>query len=82
MATRRYYNTLDTEGRSSGSPIFREADGKLVELHHCGGCSTPWVGNRGMLMSDIFPGIQDFLPSIFVDGFESGDVTAWSSSSP
>ncbi len=35
-----------------------------------------------MLMSDIFPGIQDFLQSIFVDGFESGDVTAWSSSSP
>ena len=78
----RYYNTLDTEGGSSGSPIFREADGKLVGLHHCGGCSTPGVGNRGMLMSDIFPGIQDFLPSIFVDGFESGDVTVWSEICP
>ncbi len=59
--TFRYYDTLDTEGGSSGSPIFREADDKLVGLHHCGGCSTPANGNRGMLMSDIYPAIQDFL---------------------
>ncbi len=57
----RYYDTLDTEPGSSGSPIFREADDKLVGLHHCGGCSSPGVGNRGMLMSDIYPEIQPFL---------------------
>ena len=57
----RYYNTLDTEGGSSGSPIFRESDDKLIGLHHCGGCSTPGVGNRGMLMSDIYPLISEFL---------------------
>lgn len=57
----RYYDTLDTEGGSSGSPIFRESDHKLVGLHHCGGCSTPGTGNRGMLMADIYPEIQSFL---------------------
>ncbi|MFT5052424.1 MAG: hypothetical protein ACI8QZ_003857 [Chlamydiales bacterium] len=57
----RYYDTLDTEGGSSGSPIFRELDNKLIGLHHCGGCSTPGTGNRGMLMSDIYPLIESFL---------------------
>lgn len=59
----RYYTTLDTEGGSSGSPIFRESDDKLVGLHHCGGCESPGVGNRGMLMADIYPVIEDFLCS-------------------
>ncbi len=57
----RYYNTLDTEGGSSGSSIYRASDNKLVGLHHCGGCSTPGVGNRGMLMTDIAPLIESFL---------------------
>ncbi|MFK8016298.1 MAG: trypsin-like peptidase domain-containing protein [Gammaproteobacteria bacterium] len=57
----RYYNTLDTEGGSSGSPIYRASDNRLVGLHHCGGCSSPGVGNRGMLMSDIYPLISEFL---------------------
>ena len=59
--TLRYYDTLDTEGGSSGSPIFRDSDDKMVGLHHCGGCESPGVGNRGMLMSDIYPQIVDFL---------------------
>ncbi len=63
----RYYDTLDTEGGSSGSPIFRDADDKLVGLHHCGGCSTPGTGNRGMLMSDIYPLIEEFLCSSAVE---------------
>lgn len=57
----RYYDTLDTEGGSSGSPIFREADDKMVGLHHCGTCTDAGVGNRGMLMSDIFPLIESYL---------------------
>jgi len=55
----RYFNTLDTEDGSSGSPIFRESDDRLVGLHHCGGCDTEF-GNRGMLISDIYPEISDF----------------------
>lgn len=81
----RYYDTLDTEGGSSGSPIFREAGGKLIGLHHCGGCSTPGVGNRGMLMSDIYPLIESFIvppAEIFADGFESGDTSAWAGTAP
>ncbi len=61
-STLRYYGTLDTEPGSSGSPIFRQLDGKLVGLHHCGTCSGP-EGNRGMLMSDIYPAIAPFLCS-------------------
>ena len=81
----RYYDTLDTEGGSSGSPIFRESDGKLVGLHHCGGCSSPGVGNRGMLMSDIYPHIEPFLgdsSEIFSDDFESGGLLTWSFTIP
>ncbi|MAE69777.1 MAG: hypothetical protein CME06_04825 [Gemmatimonadetes bacterium] len=63
----RYYDTLDTEGGSSGSPIFRESDNRMVGLHHCGGCTTPGVGNRGMLMSDIYPHIEEFLCSDYLD---------------
>ncbi len=81
--TLRYYDTLDTEGGSSGSPIFRESDNRMVGLHHCGGCSTPGVGNRGMMMSDIYPLIEPFLPSdgdlFFSDDFEGGHPpTQWS----
>jgi V8-like Glu-specific endopeptidase len=57
----RYYNTLDTEGGSSGSPIIRDSDDRLVGLHHCGGCNTPEEGNRGVLMADIGPLIADHL---------------------
>ncbi len=57
----RYYDTLDTEGGSSGSPIYRESDHKMVGIHHCGGCDTPGTGNRGMLMADIYPLIEEYL---------------------
>lgn len=69
----RYYNTLDTEGGSSGSPIFRESDDRLVGLHHCGGCSSAGVGNRGMLMSDIYPEISEFLCTQSV-GFQASGL--------
>jgi hypothetical protein len=70
----RYYDTLDTEGGSSGSPIYREADDRLIGLHHCGGCTTAGTGNRGMMMSDIYPLIEDYLCSesleVSADGAE------------
>ncbi len=59
--TLRYYDTLDTEDGSSGAPIFRDSDDKMVGIHHCGGCETAGVGNRGVLMSDIYPQISDFI---------------------
>jgi len=57
----RYYDTLDTEGGSSGAPMFRESDDKMVAVHHCEGCATPGVGNRGISMASIYPAIQSFL---------------------
>jgi V8-like Glu-specific endopeptidase len=68
----RYYDTLDTEGGSSGSPIYRESDDLLIGLHHCGGCTTPGTGNRGMMMSDIYPQIQDYLCSDTLDVSAAG----------
>jgi hypothetical protein len=59
--TIRYFDTLDTEPGSSGSPIYRASDNKLVGLHHCGGCDDPTSGNRGALMSDIYPEIASYL---------------------
>ncbi len=59
----RYWNTLDTESGSSGSPVFRESDDTMIGLHHCGGCTTPSQRNRGMLMRDILPFVQDFICS-------------------
>jgi V8-like Glu-specific endopeptidase len=56
----RYFGTLDTEPGSSGSPILRQSDGKLIGLHHCGSCKGAF-GNRGVLMSDIYPAIAPFL---------------------
>ncbi|MBT8135413.1 MAG: trypsin-like peptidase domain-containing protein, partial [Gammaproteobacteria bacterium] len=59
----RYWNTLDTESGSSGSPIFRESDDRLVGLHHCGGCAVPEQRNRGMLMTDLQPLLAPYLCS-------------------
>jgi len=63
----RYYNTLDSDGGSSGSPIFSQADHRLVGLHHCGGCETPGEGNRGMMMSEIYPLIEEYVCAGFLD---------------
>jgi hypothetical protein len=74
-----YDETLDTQGGSSGSPVFRESDDKLIGLHHCGGCP-----NSGMMMSAIYPLIEPFLDTggLFGDDFESGGTTAWSLTIP
>ncbi|MEM8929585.1 MAG: hypothetical protein AAGE94_00320 [Acidobacteriota bacterium] len=59
--TLRYYGTLDTESTSVGAPIFRDADDRLVGLHHCGGCASPGIGNRGVRMQEIDPQIASHL---------------------
>jgi V8-like Glu-specific endopeptidase len=74
-----YDETLDTQGGSSGSPVYRDSDDKLVGLHHCGGCP-----NSGMMMSAIYPLIEAFLSTdaVFSDGFETGDTTRWAQAIP
>lgn len=59
--TIRYYDTLDTDYGSSGAPLFRESDHAVVGIHHCSGCATPGVGNRGVRMADIHPLVEPFL---------------------
>jgi hypothetical protein len=63
----RYYNTLDAEIGSDGAPIFREMNHALVGIHHCGGCNIPDAGNRGTMMSAIYPLIEDYLCADFLD---------------
>jgi len=63
----RYYNTLDSDAGSSGGPIFRETDHKLVGVHHCSGCEVPGVGNRGIMSSEIYPLIEDYVCSDTID---------------
>ncbi|MEM1183165.1 MAG: trypsin-like peptidase domain-containing protein, partial [Acidobacteriota bacterium] len=67
--TLRYFGTLDTESSSVGAPVFRDSDDQLVAMHHCGGCASPGVGNRAVLMADIRPEIEDFLcePTLVVE---------------
>ena len=59
--TLRYFGSLDTEDGSDGAPMFRDSDDQLVGLHHCGGCEDAGVGNRGMLMADIYPAISPYV---------------------
>ncbi|MEM9458463.1 MAG: trypsin-like peptidase domain-containing protein [Myxococcota bacterium] len=44
--------TCDTEGGSSGSPVLRAADHRMIALHHLGGCN-----NSGTKMQNILPEI-------------------------
>ncbi|MEM8994678.1 MAG: trypsin-like peptidase domain-containing protein, partial [Acidobacteriota bacterium] len=76
--TLRYYGTLDTESSSVGAPIFRDSDDALVAMHHCGGCASPGVGNRGVLMADIRPEIEAFLcePQLTVEGADAAPLEA------
>ncbi|MEL7059537.1 MAG: trypsin-like peptidase domain-containing protein [Acidobacteriota bacterium] len=54
----RTFDTLDTDLFSSGAPMLRELDDRLVGLHHCGGCADPAVGNRGISMAALYPSIE------------------------
>ena len=50
-----YY--CDTEGGSSGSPVLSRDSHRVVALHHLGGCT-----NQGVLMTEIWPLIEGFIP--------------------
>ncbi len=48
------YHDADTLGGSSGSAIFDDS-GRIVGLHHTGGCGIPLVWNIGTEMDDLRP---------------------------
>lgn len=48
----------DTEGGSSGSPVFARSSNKVIALHHLGGCSTS--SNKGVRLELIWPEIQAY----------------------
>ncbi len=88
---------MDTEGGSSGSPVFGYSDHLVIALHHCRGSNFCTSGNsatddpnRGVPVPAIIDDLGANLPNnaiglvglLFADGFESGDVLAWSTSVP
>ena len=48
--------TCDTEGGSSGSPVLRASNNKIVAIHHLGGCN-----NSGTYVRNIYPEIAQYL---------------------
>ena len=68
---------VDTEGGSSGSPVLSLNSHKVVGLHHFGGCMTlpPFGQNQGVLMSNVYPIIEPFLPSAESDVLAYTPVT-------
>lgn len=79
-----YY--CDSSGGQSGSPVLARSSHKVIALHHfglpqgvsCGGANM----NAGVRIDRIWPFIQSYIGPLFEDGFESGDMTAWSSAVP
>ncbi len=81
----------DTQGGSSGSAVLGYSDHLVVALHHCRGatfCASGGGGdtrNRGVPIQSVIASLGANLPmnalgasdNIFLDGFESGDTTAW-----
>ena len=90
---RRIHGTYfgDTEGGSSGSPVVGHADGCVVVVHSgTFGCAS--LGNTGTVIDQVIDDLGGNAPAdavvtvgdcfgdtLFTDGFESGNTTAWSS---
>lgn len=49
----------DTEGGSSGSPVLARSSGKVIGLHHLGGCT-----NQGVRIDRIWPQISSFFSGV------------------
>jgi V8-like Glu-specific endopeptidase len=68
---------VDTEGGSSGSPVLSMSDHKVVGLHHFGGCENPPdFQNQGVLMKNVYPIIEPYLPAGYDYCFEPSSSTA------
>lgn len=76
-----YY--CDSSGGQSGAPVLARSSHKVLGLHHAG--YDPCDGDRmnaAVRMDRIWLIVSGYMPWIFEDGFESGDMTAWSSAVP
>jgi V8-like Glu-specific endopeptidase len=49
----------DTEGGSSGSPVLARSSGKVIGLHHLGGCT-----NQGVRIDKIWPQISSYFSGV------------------
>jgi V8-like Glu-specific endopeptidase len=68
---------VDTEGGSSGSPVLSMSDHKVVGLHHFGGCENPpSFQNQGVLMKNVYPIIEPYLPGGYAYCFEPSSHSA------
>ncbi len=72
----------DTEGGSSGSPVFNLNGNKIVALHHAGLCEEKSDDrrrclskgvNEGMVIGNIKTEIKEFLPPCALDGAFPGE---------
>ena len=67
----------DTEGGSSGSPVFLRDGTGVIAIHHTGfsirSTGAP-VNNSGSLMSHIVPEIQQYLPVIGTITFDPSEI--------
>lgn len=58
-----FFHNADTIGGSSGSPVL-DTQNRVIGLHHTGyGCPGGKNKNGAILMSKIFPYIDDYLPA-------------------
>ncbi|ETV97432.1 hypothetical protein H310_09759 [Aphanomyces invadans] len=65
-----YGYNVDTQGGSSGSPVFSTHDNKVVALHNCGGCTATDGQNTGNKMHLIVDALKakNLLPKDAVAG--------------
>eukprot|EP00808_Paulinella_micropora_P027699 g19880.t1 len=65
----------DTQGGSSGSPVFSLTTNKVIALHHCGGCA-----NRAVAMNSLQNDMSNILASTcFSDKDCRGAPCSWTS---
>jgi hypothetical protein len=75
----------DTAGGSSGSPVFGYADNQIIGLHF-GAFGCTGLGNGATaiqeIIADLGPDVPPGALAIFIDGFESANTSAWSTTVP
>ncbi|HOC42173.1 MAG TPA: serine protease [Thermoanaerobaculales bacterium] len=76
-----YY--CDTSGGQSGSPVLARSTHKVIAIHHASYATcTGNQMNAGVRMQWIWNYVSPYFSGIFEDGFETGDMSAWSVTVP